>query len=162
MRAILVCLTLAIALPFVSARPSVAGETILTLEGEFASGHQTHEFDLDALSALPGNNFTTTTIWTDGPQDFRGIPLRDLLEQFGIDSGTLVVTAINDYAVSIPVSEILNSEALLAYERNGKPMSVRDKGPLWVVYPYDSSEELRTEVIYTRSVWQVAKLTVDE
>jgi hypothetical protein len=38
-------------------------------------------------------------------------------------------------------------------------MSVRDKGPLWVIYPYDS-DDYRSEVIYSRSIWQLDRLEV--
>ena len=39
-------------------------------------------------------------------------------------------------------------------------MPVRDKGPFFIIYPYDSSAALRTEQYYARSAWQVASLTV--
>jgi hypothetical protein len=43
---------------------------------------------------------------------------------------------------------------------DGNAMSVRDKGPLWVIYPYDSDAAYRTEVIYSRSIWQLDRLEV--
>ena len=49
---------------------------------------------------------------------------------------------------------------MIAYERNGAVMSVRDKGPLWIVYPYDSNPDYQTEEIYARSIWQLEKITV--
>lgn len=39
-------------------------------------------------------------------------------------------------------------------------MPVRDKGPLFIVYPYDSNPEIKSQTYYTRSVWQVARLEV--
>ena len=50
--------------------------------------------------------------------------------------------------------------SVLAFLRNGDEMSVRDKGPLWVVYPYDSTPEYQSELIYSRSVWQLARIEV--
>ena len=44
--------------------------------------------------------------------------------------------------------------------RNGGRMSVRDKGPLWIVYPFDSSEEYQAELIYSRSIWQLVRIEV--
>jgi hypothetical protein len=35
---------------------------------------------------------------------------------------------------------------------------VRDKGPLWVVYPYDSKPDYQSELIYVRSIWQLAQM----
>jgi len=40
-------------------------------------------------------------------------------------------------------------------------MQVRDKGPLFIIYPYDSMQELQSQTYYTRSAWQVAKLIVE-
>ena len=49
---------------------------------------------------------------------------------------------------------------MLALKRNGAYMPVRDKGPLFIVYPYDSSPELKHQKYYSRSAWQVAKMIV--
>jgi hypothetical protein len=49
---------------------------------------------------------------------------------------------------------------ILAIKRNGEYMSVRDKGPLFVIYPYDSSPDLKSQTYYARSAWQVAKIDV--
>jgi len=37
---------------------------------------------------------------------------------------------------------------------------LREKGPLWVIYPYDSDAKFRTEVIYSRSIWQLDRLAI--
>ena len=66
----------------------------------------------------------------------------------------------HDYAVEIPVSDSVEDGPILAYELNGAPMSVRDKGPLWLVYPYDQNPEYRSEVIYSRSIWQLDRIEV--
>jgi hypothetical protein len=50
--------------------------------------------------------------------------------------------------------------ALIAYAMDGKEMSVRYKGPLWIVYPYDSNANYRTEITYARSVWQLDRIDV--
>jgi hypothetical protein len=39
-------------------------------------------------------------------------------------------------------------------------MPVRDKGPLFIVYNYDSNAELQHQRFYSRSVWQVARMVV--
>ena len=43
---------------------------------------------------------------------------------------------------------------------DGNYMPVRDKGPLFIVYPYDSDPNLRSRRFYSRSAWQVAQLIV--
>ena len=39
-------------------------------------------------------------------------------------------------------------------------MPVRDKGPLFIIYPFDANPELKSQTYYSRSVWQVAKIVV--
>ena len=51
---------------------------------------------------------------------------------------------------------------ILAYLNDGEEMPVRDKGPLWVVYPYDLNASYQSEVIYSRSIWQLDRIVVVE
>lgn len=125
--------------------------TITTTEGE-------REYDLQALEALPQTSFSTSTIWTEGEQEFTGVLLSDLLSDAGITDGKIMATAINDYAVEIPLDEIDDIAPIVAYHLNGEPMSVRDKGPLWIVYPYDMSVDYQTETNYSRSIWQLDRI----
>jgi len=39
-------------------------------------------------------------------------------------------------------------------------MPVRDKGPLWIVYPYDSDPVLGRPPFTSRSAWQVRQLVI--
>jgi hypothetical protein len=118
------------------------------------------EYTMSDLMELGKSTFETTTIWSSGVQTFTGVPLRLLVEDLGITDGHLLARAINDYAVEIPVSDSVEDGPILAYELNGVPMSVRDKGPLWLVYPYDQNPKYRSEVIYSRSIWQLDRIEV--
>lgn len=123
-------------------------------------GNLTLELDRDALMALPVTTFETSTIWTDGVHSFTGVSLADLAAEFSIKSGQFLATAINDYTVEIPFSDALEGGPIIAYLMDGEEMSVRDKGPLWVIYPYDSDADYRSEVIYSRSIWQLDRLEI--
>ncbi len=112
------------------------------------------------LEALGTEEFETTTIWTEGIQHFRGVPLGALAARFDVGADGFRAVAINDYIIDIPRDDAREGAALLALEANGEPMSVRDRGPIWLVYPYDSDPVFQTEVIYARSVWQLTRLEV--
>lgn len=135
--------------------PALAGDVLLTVTGPAG----THEYDLTSLEALPGATISTKTIWTEGQQEFTGVPLAALLKDAGIGEGSVTATAINDYAVEIPLAEITEEYPIVAYKQNGAAMSVRDKGPLWIIYPYDSSDDYQSEVVYSRSIWQLDRLS---
>ncbi len=46
------------------------------------------------------------------------------------------------------------------YAMNGKPLPLDDKGPLWVIYPYSEHSGLQKDLYFSRSVWQLNRLTV--
>jgi NAD+ synthetase len=87
--------------------------------------------------------------------------LRDVLASVKAQGSQLKATALNDYKVSLPVSDSLRFDVVLALRINGELISVRNKGPLFVVYPYDSDEELRSTLYYSRSIWQLKTIEVE-
>ena len=127
----------------------------VTLAGE------THNFTLSDLQSMPVSSFETTTIWTDRSQEFEGVSLKDLFDTLNVEDGTITATAINDCAVEIPMSDAVEGGPIIAYYTNGEEMSRRDKGPLWVVYPYDSDIAYQTELVYSRSIWQLDRISVE-
>lgn len=112
------------------------------------------------IRSLPRHSFETTTIWTTGVQRFTGVPLWILLDHYGIEGLELELSAANDYRITIPMAEIGPKTPLVAYERNGKPMSARDYGPLWLVYDYDDDATSRSQTAFSRSIWQLDHITV--
>lgn len=149
----------------VSATSLMADETVmplLTISGDVAltDGSDILVLDRDALVELPATTFETSTIWTDGVHSFTGVSLADLAAELGVENGQFLATAINDYTVEIPFSDAVEGGPIIAYLMDGEEMSVRDKGPLWVIYPYDSDADYRSEVIYSRSIWQLDRLEI--
>ncbi|MDW4498532.1 oxidoreductase [Sulfitobacter sp. D35] len=144
--------------------PSPEGEVILTVSGAITNSNAdgTAQFDRAMLEQLDPVTIETSTIWTEGVQSFTGVPLVRLMEELGAEGSAISATAINDYAVEIPSEDWVEGGPIVAYLVNGEVMSVRDKGPLWVVYPYDSNSDYQTEVTYSRSIWQLDRIEVME
>ena len=138
------------------------GDVILTVSGAISETNSgsTAQFDRSMLDALGTLEIETSTIWTEGVQKFEGVEIATLLRALGVTSGTLRATAINDYSIEIPVSDAVEGGPILAFRRDGKEMSLRDKGPLWVIYPYDDNADYQTEVVYSRSIWQLDRIEV--
>ena len=134
---------------------------LLTISGDVHAAEKPLTFDREALMALPVTTIETSTIWTEGTHSFTGVALSDLMNLLGVDGGTLLATAINDYTVEIPVSDAVEGGPIVAYLMDGAEMQVRDKGPLWIVYPYDANADYRSEVIYARSIWQLDRIEVE-
>ncbi len=133
----------------------ISGEITVTNQGDKAA------FDRLMLEELGGDIIVTSTIWTDGVSEFEGVRLSKLVELLGVEKGDLVALAINDYSVKIPITDAYDYEPIIAYKRDGAFMSVRDKGPLWLIYPYDLDPDTNTELIYSRSIWQLDRLVVE-
>ncbi len=122
------------------------------------AGQVVAEYDLADLDAMPQTEFTTTTIWTEGPVTFTGVTLATVLDAAGLRGASVSMTALNDYSVDIPMDEITETAPLLATRMDGEVMSVRDRGPYWIVYDYDADPAFQTETNYARSIWQLNRL----
>lgn len=133
-------------------------ESVFVVENE-ATGQLT-SFDRSSLEAMRQVTYRTSTIWTDGVLEFRGVPLSEVLQAVGVTSGKVVFVATNDYSAEMPVDEVTDEVPLLAMTIDGHPMTLRDKGPVWLVFPYDLSAEYQSEVVYSRSVWQMVRIEV--
>ena len=161
MRRILCCLLALLTLAVAGRVPTRAegSPVLLTVSGRLGAPAP-RELTLPDLEALRPHSVRTTTPWTDGVQEFTGVRLRDLLAAVGAQGHTLAMTALNDYTVEIPASDASAYDVIVAYRRNGQAMPVRDKGPLWIIYPYDQHGELRDAEHQARMIWQLRRIDV--
>ncbi len=113
-----------------------------------------------ALEKLPQYSFTTHAPWTRQAHTYSGVLLRDVLVHLGATGSMLQATALNDYAVDIPLEDARKHDVLLAYRIDGKPIPVRERGPMLVMYPFDQKPELQAKRYYERSIWQLKSITV--
>jgi hypothetical protein len=67
---------------------------------------------------------------------------------------------VNDYKVEMPRDVVTQDVPIIANRLNGKPFNIREKGPLWVVFPYASDARYQTEEIYSYSIWQLTQIQV--
>jgi hypothetical protein len=161
---------LAFGLPLLAAWPAAqalepaAGEPILTLSGRLGSPNQgAHAvFDMALLSRLPQRDIVARTPWYVGEaRRFTGPLLRDVLAAAGAaGAGTLRAVALNDYRVEIPADDAQVIDVIVARLLDGKAMAVREKGPLFIMYPFDSRPDLRTSVYFNRCIWQLRAIEV--
>lgn len=142
--------------------PMPQGPVILSVTGSIGVKNSDDRavFDMETLGSLPTLSFRTSTIWTDGVHKYTGVPLRALLDRLDAGGAWVVAHAINDYSVRIPMSTIMQDTPIIAFLEDGREMSRRERGPLWIIYPFDASPEFRSEVIYSKSVWQLERLDI--
>ncbi|WP_202397151.1 molybdopterin-dependent oxidoreductase [Teichococcus coralli] len=135
---------------------------ILTISGKISAHNKgdSAQFDRGMLEALGMVGFETSTPWYPKPVRFDGIRMDRLMETVGASGDRVLAYALNDYSTELPVEDFSKYGVLLALKRNGEYMPVRDKGPLFIIYPFDSDPELRHQRFYSRSAWQLARLVV--
>lgn len=152
----------ALALPAVALQ-SPGGKVILTITGDVAEKNTATAatFDLAMLEKLPQQTFTTMTPWDKQPIKFTGPLLRDVLAAAKAKGTTIKAAALNDYQTRIPLDDARKFDVILAHQMNGASIPVKTKGPLFIVYPFDSKPELRSTVYFERSAWQLKSMTIE-
>lgn len=144
--------------------PKPAGDTILEVDGNITAANDGSKavFDRTSLESLGLEKVVTSTPWHNGPVTFEGVSLDKLMHLVGARGTKVRAIALNDYAATVPMEDLAKYKVILALKRDGQYMAVRDKGPLFIIYPYDSRPELRSQVYYARSVWQVKRLEIQD
>jgi hypothetical protein len=152
--------TAAWAMPADAPLDTPAGPVVLTLGGALRNANRDGRaaFDMAMLEKLPQVSFSTQTPWYPRPRKFTGPLLRDVLAAAGAQGRSIEARALNDYRVSLPVEDSRRYDVIVARLLDDKPMAVRDKGPLFLIYPFDRAPELRNSVYYGRSAWQLTHL----
>jgi hypothetical protein len=138
------------------AQKSNADKVVLTINGK----DKKHTLSMATLKALPQQTFVTKTPWYPDSVKFSGPLLRDVLALAKVKGTDISAIALDDYKVQIPMSDAQQYDMILAHKINDETIPVKTKGPLFVVYPYDSKPELQALRFYERSIWQLKALTV--
>jgi len=142
--------------------PAISGPAVLEVRGLIGHRNQGDSalFDDDMLGMLQQTAFTTSTIWTPGPTRFSGPTLRGVLECVKAEGDLLIAEAANNYRVIFDPSDIEADSPIIARRIDDKPFGLRERGPLWIVFPYDRDPRYRTEKTFGQSIWQLVSLTV--
>ena len=135
---------------------------VLTVSGKLSQPNAgpAAAFDMPMLARLAQVSFVTHTPWFAQARKFTGPLLRTLLAAAGAQGTALRAITLNDYRVDIPFEDALRIDVVLARLLDDKPMPVRDKGPLFIIYPFDQQPQLRNTVYYSRCAWQLKGIEV--
>lgn len=147
---------------FAAPLPQPDGPVILTISGKIHNFQdvQTARLDLEQLKQLESTTFTLQTRWSDSIHSYQGPLLSAVLNYVGAEGKHIRLTALNDYSVEIERSYIEQYEPILAWSEDGKPLPVRNKGPLWLMLPHHKFPELNGEIHTGRMIWQLSKIEI--
>lgn len=114
---------------------------------------------LEDFQKLPVTRLQTVTPWTDGMHEFEGVYVKDIAQKYGASSGKGRAVAFNDYQIEFELKDVVEKGGFLAFKRDGEPLSRRDKGPFWVVFPWSERPELDIRSVHGLSIWQLVELS---
>jgi hypothetical protein len=144
-------------------KDQAAGPVVLKINGKIGTKNTADGavFDDALLDALPQKSFMTETPWTKGLVKFTGPLLSDVLKAVNASGTNIKAIALNDYKVNIPVEDARKYGVILARQMDGKMLAIRDKGPLFVMYPFEQFPELKTSGYFSRCIWQLHTISVE-
>lgn len=141
--------------------PPPAGKVLLVAKGAIARTNVDAEAHLDRerLEAIGITKIVTRTPWTDEDTAFEGVLARDVMRALGATGTTARAIAANNYKVTIPLADFELYDVLFAVRVNGELLSLRTRGPIWVIYPETANigEKEREE----RMIWQLVELYIE-
>ena len=85
----------------------------------------------------------------------------DLLQRVGAKGSIIRITAWDDYVAEIALDLIQKYDLLLATHADGRELTIEDQGPFFVIFPFSQYKELRKDLHYGQSVWQVRNIEVE-
>ncbi len=155
--AAVLCLAIAV-LSVLAHVPEVrADDTILELRNaRIAQGTGIVQFSREDLKALRQAKITTSNDFIDGTAVFSGPLATDVIDRIGrAGSVSVRMLAKNDYSIEVTLDEIRKYEPILALEMDGVPLSPRNKGPIWLMYPVSDYPELSDPAYNGKLIWQL-------
>lgn len=140
-----------------------SGEVILKISGNLKVSNVDGEahFDRQMIEKLVTKTIVTANHVVSKSTRYEGPVLADLLNQLGAEGDTVIVTALDDYSAEIKRSDIEKYGVLLATHENGKMLTIDDRGPFFIVFPFDEYQKIRSDLYYSMSVWQISTLEIE-
>ncbi|CAB3772033.1 molybdopterin-dependent oxidoreductase [Paraburkholderia humisilvae] len=116
---------------------------------------------LDDALKMPQETMRTSTNWTN-EELFRGVKMREMLKHFGLYGKTIHFICYDGYDYRIPMSDVVKYDLLLAYERNGKRMTIKTLGPFALIYPRSKyPKELGGQDVDAKFIWMIKNIYVE-
>jgi hypothetical protein len=145
--------TIAIVLMFFCGYSSAADHSILTLK----LGDEVINLSYEDMLEFTPVEHTMSNRWIEKTTTYTGVKLSGILEKYKITNEWLQMTALDGYSIKVPIVDA-GKGAFIAYLIDGKQIKIRDKGPLWLLYPFSENRALDIELYQNRSIWQLKEI----
>jgi DMSO/TMAO reductase YedYZ molybdopterin-dependent catalytic subunit len=126
--------------PVLSAGPT---PRVLPEHWEFTVANETGEvtrWDWSALTSLPSEEITKdlhcVTRWSKLATEWKGVSLDVLLADVETAADYVMVHAYGGYTTNLPLEDLLDGQAWIAYEYDGEPLAAEHGGPARLLVPH--------------------------
>jgi DMSO/TMAO reductase YedYZ molybdopterin-dependent catalytic subunit len=126
--------------PVLSAGPTPhtpLDEWTFTVEGAV---QEPRTWTWDELRALPSEEVTTdihcVTKWSKLDTRWRGVSLDVLLGEVATSAEHVLAYSDGDYTTNLPLEDVLDGQAWIAYEYGGEPLESEHGGPARLLVPH--------------------------
>jgi len=139
---------------------SASEKKLLTVSSTSESINAT--FTQQQLMQLPQHEIKTNLPWTEDSHTYSGPRLEDVLTSLEAKGEWLTLRALDYYSVSVNINKIKKFNPILALKKDDKLLTVRSKGPIWLILPVDSYPELNAALYNDYMVWHLVKIDVED
>lgn len=107
------------------------------------------------------SSIITNTPWHDDLAKYTGVTLENFLQQYGdSEISKISISAMNGYIVDEDIGTFVNAGAMLVWLMNDHPISVHNKGPIIIVFPWYQNNSLRQDFFTSLAVWHVKSIHI--
>jgi DMSO/TMAO reductase YedYZ molybdopterin-dependent catalytic subunit len=100
----------------------------------------THHWNWQQFLALPAEEITTdihcVTKWSKLGTKWRGVSCDVLLDGIATNAGYVMAEAYGDYTTNLPLADLRDGKAWIAYEYDGRPLHAEHGGPARLLVPH--------------------------
>ncbi|MBS0848150.1 hypothetical protein [Citrobacter sp. JGM124] len=129
-----------------------------------AADKTTQSCDMADFDRLPQHTIETSLpagLDITGKNKWSGVYLADIARQLGAQpESSIELIALNDYIITIPMSDVLIYNPVLASRFNGDLIPIRSKGPFILIYPFDQHSEINTAKYQDYTIWMVHEILI--
>ncbi|MCP4294954.1 MAG: molybdopterin-dependent oxidoreductase [Proteobacteria bacterium] len=97
--------------------------------------------------------------YTKKDTTYKGVLLRDFIKKYGHHNvKKIIMLAIDGYRVEFLIDEWARWDILLATQKNGYYMGIKQGGPARIVFPYHKSKDIDKVKSHPKWIWQIKKI----
>lgn len=118
-------------------------------------------YSIEELEIMQPTEIETILPW-EGKKNYKGPPMKTLLSKFK-NIASFECCSLDGYCVNIPYDDILVFDPIIAYKSNNVYMTIRDNGPIMLIYPYsDYHKTLSTPEFQARFIRHLVVVKIKE